>query len=313
MTDAVIDRIQSPGSFGETGTARDLFGVVDLRTMALRSDLRGAVRFGIHLSCVAATGLLVWLALPYWYLLIPAMVLYGLTLVSMFAPMHECVHRTAFASPAANAAVGWIAGVVSFYNATFYRFYHAWHHRYTQDPARDPELMFPRATTRLAYLREISAVQFWYRRAIDYTCLALGQTEALPFVPDSARRSIAVSMSVQLSIYLVGLVSIAMGYTAPLYFFFLPSVLAMPLLRAYLITEHTLCSQDQNGLTNTRTTLAVFPIRLLMWNMPFHAEHHLFPSVPFHRLPALHLQIRDRIAHIAPGYIATNREILRAL
>jgi fatty acid desaturase len=87
----------------------------------------------------------------------------------------------------------------------------------------------------------------------------------------------------------------------------------MPLLRAYLITEHTLCSQDQNGLTNTRTTLAVFPIRLLMWNMPFHAEHHLFPSVPFHRLPALHLQIRDRIAHIAPGYIATNREILRAL
>jgi hypothetical protein len=60
---------------------------------------------------MGATGLLVWLALPFWYLLIPAMVLHGVTIVTMFAPMHECVHRTAFASPAANDAVGWIAGV----------------------------------------------------------------------------------------------------------------------------------------------------------------------------------------------------------
>jgi fatty acid desaturase len=87
----------------------------------------------------------------------------------------------------------------------------------------------------------------------------------------------------------------------------------MPLLRAYLITEHTGCSHDNNGLTNTRTTLASLPIRLLMWNMPFHAEHHLFPSIPFHQLPALHQKIGDRLAHVAPGYVATNRTIVRSL
>jgi fatty acid desaturase len=230
----------------------------------------------------------------------------------MFAPMHECVHRTAFASPAANAVVGWIAGVIGFYNSTFYRYYHAWHHRYTQDPARDPELMFPRATSRAAYLKEISAVQFWYRRAIDYPLIALGRTEALPFVPAAARRSVAISMSFQLAIYLAAAASIALGYTAALYFWLLPSLLAMPLLRAYLITEHTGCSQDQNGLSNTRTTLTWLPIRLIMWNMPYHAEHHLFPAVPFHQLPALHAQIGDRFTHVAPGYIATNRAILRS-
>jgi len=53
----------------------------------------------------------------------------------------QCVHQTAFASGATNDLVGWIAGVLSFYNATFYRHFHAWHHRYTQDPARDPELI----------------------------------------------------------------------------------------------------------------------------------------------------------------------------
>jgi fatty acid desaturase len=311
MTDATID-LPAPGVFAETRTGRDLTGVVDLRVMGQRSDLQGALRFAIHLGCIATTGVLVWLVLPHWYLLVPAMVLHGTTLVTMFAPMHECTHRTAFASPRLNEAVGWTAGVLSFYNSTFYRYFHAWHHRYTQDPARDPELMFPRASTRSRYLREINTIGFWYRRAVDYGRLALG-TVRLPFMPDSARRAVQLSIAIQWLIYLAAATAIALGFTAPLYFFFLPSVLAMPVMRAYLITEHTLCSRDQNFLTNTRTTLANFPIRLLMWNMPFHAEHHLFPAVPFHRLPALHDQIGCRFAHVAPGYVATNREVWRAL
>ena len=254
-----IDSAAAPGVFAETASGRGLLGVVDLRVFGQRSDIRGARQATAHVACAVATGTLVWLALPYWGLLVPTMLLHGLTLVTMFAPMHECTHRTAFASPAANTAVGWIAGLLSFYNLTFYRYYHAWHHRYTQDPARDPELMFPRANSRAAYLREISTIGFWYRRIADYTRLALGKAR-LPFLPDSARRTVAVSMSCQLLIYLAAAGSIALGCTAPLYLFFLPSLLAMPFMRAYLITEHSLCSRDQNGLTNTRTTLANFPI-----------------------------------------------------
>jgi fatty acid desaturase len=300
------------GTFAETRSARDLLSARVLHDLSERSDRRGAERLATHFACMGATGLLVWAALPHWYLLIPAMVLHGLTLVTMFAPMHECVHRTAFASRAANDVVGWIAGVLAFYNSTYYRYYHAWHHRYTQDPARDPELMYPRAASRLAYLGEISAYMFWFRRAIDYPRLALGRTENLPFVPESAKQDIRISMSVQLLIYIAALLSILMGYDFAIYFWFLPSILAMPLLRAYLITEHTLCSNDNNGLTNTRTTLATWPIRIIMWNMPLHAEHHLFPSIPFHQLPALHDKIGDRLAHVAPSYTATNREIIRS-
>jgi fatty acid desaturase len=107
------------------------------------------------------------------------MALHGVTIVTLFAPMHECVHRTAFASRRANVAVGWIAGVLSFYNSTFYWYFHSWHHRYTQDPARDPELIYPKADSRLTYFREIAAVNFWWRRAIDYPALALGDRAAL--------------------------------------------------------------------------------------------------------------------------------------
>jgi fatty acid desaturase len=293
--------------------ARNLVAPSVLGALSRRSDLRGTLQFAAHGACMCATGLLVWLAEPFWYLLVPAMALHGVTIVTMFAPMHECVHRTAFASRRTNEIVGWIAGVLSFYNSTYYWYFHSWHHRYTQDPDRDPELMFPKAASRLAYLLEISGFMFWFRRAIDYPRLALGQVRNLPFVPEGTRRGIALSMSAQLLIYLAGAVSIALGFRAVLYFWFLPVLLAQPLLRALLIAEHTGCSQDRNGLTNTRTTLTRFPIRLLMWNMPYHAEHHLYPSIPFHRLPPLHREVRDNLRHVAPGYVAANREIIQTL
>src|SRR5436190_18908081 len=289
MAYAAADTAEIRGMEEAAHAARNLVAPAVLAGLSRRSDLHGALRLAAHAGCMGATGLLVWLAEPLWYLLIPAMALHGVTIVTLFAPMHECVHRTAFASRAANETVGWIAGVLSFYNSTFYWHFHSWHHRYTQDPDRDPELMFPKAASRVEYLREISSFNFWFRRVIDYPRLALGLIRNLPFMPEGARRGIALSMSAQLLIYLVAAVSIALGFREMLYFWFLPVLLAQPLLRAVLIAEHTGCRQDRNGLTNTRTTLASSPIRLLMWNMAFPAHHHLSPPFRFHFLPALHL------------------------
>jgi len=238
--------------------------------------------------------------------------LHGAMLVTLFAPMHECVHRTAFASRWANDAVAWFAGLVSVYNSTFYWYFHVWHHRYTQDPERDPELAFAKARNRFEYLREVSGANFWWRRLVDYPALAFGLVRR-PFIPEHARRRIALSMSAQLAIYAAAAVSIALGSRAALYYWLLPVILAQPFLRALLIAEHTGCSMDANGLGNTRTTLAGLPIRLLMWNMPYHAEHHLYPAVPFHLLPELHAQIRGQLAHLAPNYLAANRAVLRWL
>jgi len=55
----------------------------------------------------------------------------------MFAPLHENSHRTAFANNRIGDAVSRLAGLLSFYNSTFYRQYHKWQHRYAQTD-RDP-------------------------------------------------------------------------------------------------------------------------------------------------------------------------------
>ena len=313
MADIAVTLSESDVMPEANPSARSLVPLSVLAALGRRSDRRGALRLSAHTACIAATGCLVWLARPYWVLLIPAMALHGVTIVTLFAPMHECVHRTAFASRWANDVVGWIAGVLGFYNATYYRHFHAWHHRYTQDPERDPELIFPKAKNLREYVTELSGFTFWWRRILDYPRLAFGLARELPFVPASARQAIAFSMSAQLAIYLAALVAIGFGYDGVLIYWLIPAVLAQPFLRALLVAEHTGCSQDQNGLTNTRTTAASFPIRLLMWNMPFHAEHHLYPAVPFHQLPALHAHVRENLRYRAPGYLTANREIVQSL
>lgn len=301
----------------DMGTAalpgRAVLDISVIRSLSQRSDRKGLLRFGSHLLAMAATGSLVWLTRANWWLLVPAMVLHGFTIVTMFAPMHECVHRTAFNSRWLNEVVGWVAGLLSFYNFTYYRYYHTWHHRYTQDPEKDPELMTPKPNTFFQYLLEISGLPFWWHRPMMFLALALGRTSRYAFVPERARAKIALSAAAQVAVYLVGFVTIAFGYTWALYYWFLPALLAQPLLRAILIAEHTGCSHDENGLTNTRTTLGSFPVRLLMWNMPFHTEHHLYPSIPFHDLPLAHHKLREKLAHLAPSYVAANRAVISSL
>ncbi len=306
-----------PADSADMGTAalpgRNVLDIEVIRALSHRSDARGLVRFAIHFTVMALTGLLLWAALPHWWLMIPAMLLHGFTIVTMFAPMHECVHRTVFATPILNEAFGWLAGLLGFYNFTYYRYYHTWHHRYTQDPEKDPELMTPKPHNFGEYLWEVSAISFWLMRPVLFLRLSLGRTQRYPFIPESARRKIALSAGIQFGIYIAGIVSIALGYHYVWMYWFLPALLAQPLLRAILITEHTGCTTDENGLTNTRTTLTNPFVRLLMWNMPFHAEHHLYPSIPFHQLPLAHQRLKEQLAHIAPSYVAASRDVVKSL
>lgn len=281
-----------------------------VRALSHRSDFKGCWRAAVHVGLLAITGTLVWLAFGHWATLIPAMLVHGFVIVTMFAPMHECVHKTAFSTPALNELFGWFAGLVSFYNFHFYRHYHTWHHRYTQDPERDPELSDFKPATGWGYLAEVSGLHFWPLRPWRFLRLALGLTRGVPFVPESARSKIALSAGLQLAIYAAAFGAIAAGWTVPWFGWFFPALLAQPCLRMITLAEHTGCTLGSDGLTNTRTTLTTFPIRLCMWNMPFHTEHHLYPSIPFHQLPKAHQELKSRLAHIAPGYLAAQREVL---
>jgi fatty acid desaturase len=73
-------------------------------------------------------------------------------------------------------------------------------------------------------------------------------------------------------------------------------------LRLYLLAEHGRCPAVTDMFANTRTTFTTRLVRFLAWNMPYHAEHHAMPSVPFHRLPELHALARPHLKQTEDGY-----------
>jgi len=54
-------------------------------------------------------------------------------------------------------------------------------------------------------------------------------------------------------------------------------------------------------------------MRWMAWQMPYHCEHHVFPTIPFHALKATHGRIADRLGATSPGYVAFTTTYVRSL
>ncbi|HZD26293.1 MAG TPA: fatty acid desaturase [Alphaproteobacteria bacterium] len=277
-----------------------------------RSDLRGLAHLAAHLALLALTGALIAATAGWWRL--PALVLHGIVLTALFAPLHESVHRTAFRSRWLNDVVATVIGLLLVLPAGYYRRFHFAHHRFTQDPKRDPELAIAKPETPGRYLLYLSGAFYWRAALTNLLRHAAGRVQA-PFVPARERRQVVWEARVHLVFYAAVLAPAFAGtMTLALWYWLLPVLLGQPFLRGYLLAEHTGCPEmPEDMLANTRTVLGNRPVRSLMWNMPFHTEHHTFPAVPFHALPRLHALMAAKLQATAPGYGAFHRGYLAAL
>ena len=59
------------------------------------------------------------------------------------------------------------------------------------------------------------------------------------------------------------------------------------------LTQHAGLAEDVlDHRLNSRTVYMNPVFRFLYWNMNYHVEHHMFPMVPYHALPALHAEMK---------------------
>ncbi|MFM7362228.1 MAG: fatty acid desaturase [Cyanobium sp.] len=292
----------------------DLIEASRLAQLNRRSDAAGWRQLLAHGALIAGSAAVWWQASLPWPLRLVALGLLGLGLAFSFCAMHECAHRTAFASRSVSDAVAWWAGVLSFYNADFYRRYHQWHHRFTHQPGLDPELEDPAPSSLAAYLLELSGGGWWLGKLRGHWRGLAGDFRGCPYIPAEAAAQVRDSIRRQFAVYgVLLLASIPAANGLLLWGWLLPLALGQPLLRFVLLAEHGGCATSPDGLENTRTTLTLAPLRWLMWNMPFHTEHHLYPSLPFHALAAAHRELAPQVRHLDPGYLAVHRGFLRDL
>jgi len=283
-----------------------------LRDLTARSDRKGTLQLAGHLVLLGAGSTLIIWAESLWWLL-PALLGQAVAVIFLFAPLHECIHRTAFRSRRVNDAVARFCGLVLLLPAGYFRAFHFQHHRFTQDPSQDPELATPGPSSRAGYLVKVSGLPYWRERCATLWRHAGGRITE-PFVAAQQRPAIRREAQAHLALYaLLAAVSLGSGTALLVWLWVLPALIGQPFLRLFLMAEHSGCPQVPDMLANSRTTLTNRAMEALCWQMNRHSAHHAYPAIPFHALPAADRLLAPRIIPRASGYIALHREIWASL
>lgn len=254
-------------------------------TFTAKSDTQGILHFLSHLLAIIITSIWIINAWVGWQ---AVLVLHGIMLVFLFTFLHETVHFTAFKTAKLNTLAGWLCALVIFLPPNWFRYFHLAHHRHTHDPEKDPELAGEKPETLFQFIKVVSGFPVWWFHLSTIFKNAF-LNPGYDYVPDAGKQKIKTEAFVMLSIYaLVLLVAIIFNLENLLWLWLAPMLLGQPFLRLYLMAEHGRCPNVANMLENTRTTYTTSFVRWLAWNMPYHTEHHAYPSVPFHQLPKFH-------------------------
>lgn len=284
-----------------------------LRDLLQRSNAHGLAQLAVHAGAIVATGGAIALTRGSWWVA-PFVLAHGIALIFLFTPLHETIHRTAFRSRWLNDIVAWVTGFVILLPPEWFRQFHFAHHRWTQDPARDPELSPPKPATIRAWLWYATGYSYWVELTKGFFTHAIGKVDE-PYVSTRTKPAVVKEARCYLLAYgaVFGVAAFAGRLDLLLWYWVLPVLVGQPFLRFYLLAEHTGCELSSDMLRNTRTTVTNVVVRRLAWNMPYHAEHHAFPAVPFHALPRLHERLAPHLAVVATGYYATTIEIYQSI
>ncbi len=287
----------------------------DQRAYMARTNRQGLIYLAGHFSALGATGYLVYLSIGTGWI-VPAVLAHGFVMAFLFAPAHECSHRTPFRTRWLNETVYWVIAFIYGVPPTFFRYSHATHHTYTQMRGRDPDMVLPLQSTIWDYVHYVSALPFWRRNIMWFVRQIFGFIDPSEryFLPDAALPRVYWEARLFVALYAaIAMLALYTGSIVPLVYWIIPRLVGEPFMRWIRIAEHCECAEGPDLRENTRTTKAPAWLNFLFWNMPYHAEHHLCPKVPFHALPRLHAAIGDKVHPIGEGYFKIHGEVLRQI
>ena len=306
--------------------SRELYGLSrdQIRAFTQPSSAIGAYAIVSTWLVIAAT----FVALAYVPLLFPlAVVILGGRQLALAVVMHEQAHHTLFRSRsrALDVLVDVTCAAPVWSDVRRYRRHHLGHHAHT-GTERDPDLALapvePMSTAsfRRKVIRDLTGVS-GLRRIVG---LLLIDLDLLQFhvggeISRAPRRGFAHHAragvrSLSLPIITNVILALALGWLYLAWAVAYLTVFSL-VLRLRSLAEHAGLERTADPLRNTRTTHAHAFARITVAPLyvNYHLEHHLLPTVPWFRLPALHRALAATIpaASIAPTYRAVFRRVAR--
>ena len=301
-------------------------GTFDLvRRLSVIEDPRNAVLLILQWAImIAAAAIAIRLDSVPVYLL--AGVVIGSRIQCLAVMMHDACHGMLFSNRKINDWIGdlFVAFPLGF-SIHLYRANHMHHHRHTNTmrdrdyrvQRRDPDQIFPKRPAAMAWLLVRSALGFNYYR------MARDSRVWVPFANfhNPGRFDFDYRLSLRLRYVIWAVVFYGAILLSPwrwqiLGLMFIPLFIwANVFNRIRAMAEHNGVT-DESEIKGTRTVIPTLVDRFLIapFNVSYHLEHHLFPSVPWTNLRRLHRHLMtDPIyaadAHITKGYGGVIREL----
>jgi fatty acid desaturase len=271
----------------------------------------------LWLGALALSGWLGWYFWGTWWA-VPAFAVYGVLYGSACdSRWHECGHGTAFKTQWMNDVVYHLASFMVLRESTSWRWSHARHHTDTIIVGRDPEIAVPRPPDIAGILLNLLYLKGGFaelRKTFIHAAGRLTPDEAT-YIPADERPRVYLTARIYLAIHLAFIAwAVAIKSILPLMYVGLPSFYGAWLMIVFGTTQHAGLAEDVlDHRLNCRTVYMNPVFRFLYWNMNYHLEHHMFPMVPYHALPALHEELKADLPVPYPGLWAAYREIIPTL
>lgn len=298
---------------------RPLLAPETLRALITRRTVPSLVRLILHLGAFVTVSIaLVSNADRPWLAAVMAISLAWIW-SALFAPFHECTHRTAFRSLRGNRLGAWLTGIPFAMAPSVYRIFHYEHHRYTQDLERDPELSGdpryagwpPSVKTWLIAMSGYGLVMLKLRPLLGFAFKPRSEWGSFarwaPRIDDPAR--IVFECWILLTVWVLFLLAAVLVIPGGIWL-----VVAAWLTHVFqvlwVVAEHTGRPLEGTILARTRSVASTPFVRFSLWNMNYHAEHHAWPSIPWHQLPAANRLIAPQLESFVPGYFELHRSVL---
>ncbi len=287
-----------------------------LKDLVKRSDEPALWHFGLWLTMLGAFGIWGWFAWGSWWAL-PAFFGYAVLYAASDHRHHELSHGTPFKTRWLNEGFYHLCAFMTLREAHFYRWSHTRHHTHTLIVGKDPEISAPRPPFLLGNASDIFFIWDGYNQYKRLLRNASGDLteDGKHFVPQAERGPVVNGARIYLILTAGWLASCFwFGSIMPLIYVIGPRFYGGILSQLFNFTQHAGLDEDvHDHRLNTRTVLLNPVFQFLYFNMNYHIEHHMFPMVPYYRLPQIHAMIKDQCPLPYNGLWQAYREIIPTL
>ncbi|WP_421904665.1 fatty acid desaturase [Mameliella sp.] len=286
-----------------------------LKALMKRSDRPALANYGLWIGLILALGVVTvatWgSAWGMFWLLV-----YSAVHQSATARQHELGHGTPFRTRWINELFFHFSSFITLSEGHYYRWRHARHHTHTIIVGKDPEIQSPRPPEIVSLLINLFNLKTVVLTTRDFLRRAAGDLgQGRHFIPEGEQLKVIRAARIYLG--LIGLIVVACivtGSLLPLLLTIGPRVIGAPLYALLHFTQHAGLDEDvHDHRLNSRTIYMNPVLRFLYANMNYHVEHHIFPMVPYYRLPELHALIKDQCPEPKHGLVDAYRDIVPTL